>query len=190
MADLRNVYWFLQPTIAAALCFLAVLLCAYVVSGGGAADSEAEAVARLATTVEELVLPQPSLRPTEVVKIQLAGLARANRADGAVQCMSFASPQNRAVTGPLEKFGRMVRRPPFDILSNPEATLIGKPTFVDGVARVLVTVSDGPQIRSFVWVLSRQSQPPFQGCWMTDAVFPLQTQPPQPPASLDLTDAA
>ena len=59
-----------------------------------------------------VVLPRPDLAPGEVVRLQLAGLSD-QKADGVgiLQCYCFASPANRAVTGPLERFVFMQARP-------------------------------------------------------------------------------
>jgi len=129
--------------------------------------------------LKSVVLPRPSLKPEEVVKLQLAGLSD-QQADGVgiLQCYCFASPANRAVTGPLEKFGRMVRQDPYQCMARPRATLIGRPQYGDRVARLLVTVIDeNSQVQAFTFVLSRQQVPPLTNCWMTEAVFPTVAQP-------------
>ncbi len=88
--------------------------------------------------------------------------------------MNFASPDNLAITGPLEQFGHMVRSKTFRALTTPDRVLVGQTKFIDGKARVLVTLVEGRKLSCFVWVLSKQEQPPFEDCWMTDGVFPVR----------------
>lgn len=125
-------------------------------------------------TVEAVEQPRPELTPEEVVQIQLDGLASDDVTQGILQCMTFASPNNRAVTGPLVRFAQMVRQPPFDALANPETVLIGQSVFDAEQVRILVTAVREGNVHPFVWVLSKQSVLPYEGCWMTDAVFPLE----------------
>lgn len=134
--------------------------------------------------VDKITLPTPAMSPTEVVETQLAGLANP-KGDGIgiLQCFAFASPGNRAVTGPLDRFGAMVRQGPFACLAKPQATLIGAPQVEGSIAKVLVTVVDQRrQMQAFTFILSRQVIPPHEGCWMTEAVLPLGgLAPPAPP---------
>ena len=132
-----------------------------------------------------VVFPNPDLPPEEVVRLQLAGLSDA-KADGVgiLQCFCLASPGNRIVTGPLERFGQMVRSEPYKCMTRPRAVLIGRPQHGEGVARLLVTVIDEEHhIRAFAFVLGRQQESPFKDCWMTEAVLsalPLTPAPPTP----------
>lgn len=118
-------------------------------------------------------LPRPELSAEDVVRIQLAGLRDA-RPDGLgiLQCFVFASPGNRQVTGPLERFGQMVRQAPYDSLARTQAVLIGRSHIDRDVARILVTVVDETaQVRAFTFILAKQKSAPMTGCWMTDAVL-------------------
>jgi hypothetical protein len=137
--------------------------------------------------LSEVVLPHAHLSPAEVVRLQLAGLAHEN-ADGVgiLQCYAFASPANRAVTGPLDRFGRMVRQQPYDCMARPRALLVGRPEHDKRVARVLVTVMGADsQVHAFTFVLGRQQEAPFANCWMTEAVLASlpTTTPEAPPAT-------
>ena len=136
---------------------------------GGLAPSDLERV-----DLARVVLPSAALAPDEVVRLQLTGLSD-EQADGVgiLQCYCFASPANRAVTGPLDRFGAMVRQGPFHCMARPRALLIGRPQQDKHVARVLVTVIDeDSRVRAFTFVLARQQIAPFQNCWMTEAVLP------------------
>ncbi len=135
--------------------------------------------------LSRVVLPSAELAPDEVVRLQLAGLSD-QRVDGVgiLQCYAFASPANRAVTGPLDRFGKMVRQGAFQCMAQPHAMLIGRPQQTDRIARVLVTLVDSQdRIQAFTFVLGQQRDAPFKDCWMTEAVLPsLPAAAPLPPA--------
>ena len=60
----------------------------------------------------ELLKPSNKIKPSEVVKIQLVGLQKNNyefEDSGIEQTWNFAHPNNKKVTGPLEKFKRMIK---------------------------------------------------------------------------------
>lgn len=116
--------------------------------------------------------PHAKWSPEEVVRHQLAALRESgNGEEGIRQCYQFASPFNRAATGPLARFERMVRSPPYDVMLRAAETLVGSAVVQEGRAAVLVTIVD-PQrtIHVFRFFLSKQQQPPYEDCWMTDAV--------------------
>jgi hypothetical protein len=139
---------------------------------------------------DQLLLPSPQLSPSDVVQTQLDGLADPDgNGVGILQCYCFASPGNRAVTGPLDRFGQMVRQGPFACLGQPRATLVGEPQVDGRLAKLLVTVVDQQQmVHVFTFILFKQLDPPFKDCWMTEGVYPFgqlgdQPEPaqPQPP---------
>ena len=183
MPKTHDIFWFLRPTMVAILIFLVAWIGSKLLIGTHQhADLERPSAER---TAKELVHPSPELSPAEVVRVQLEGLSDGQSERGVLQCMTFASPSNRSVTGPLERFGRMVRAKPFDVFADPDRVLIGKTKLVDGKARVLVTVVAGKKLSLFVWVLSKQTDAPYENCWMTDAVFPVmidKREPNVPPA--------
>jgi hypothetical protein len=135
--------------------------------------------------LSSIVLPQADLKPDDVVRLQLAGLSD-DRSDGVgiLQCYAFASPANRAVTGPLDRFGKMVRQGAFQCMARPRTMLIGRPQQTDRTARVLVTlIDDENRLHAFTFVLGRQQEAPFKNCWMTEAVLPsLPAATPSPAA--------
>ena len=60
----------------------------------------------------ELIKPNSKISPSEVVKIQLLGLQKNNdgfKDSGIEQTWNFAHPNNKEVTGPLDKFKRMIK---------------------------------------------------------------------------------
>lgn len=174
MMNRNTVYRFLRPTLFVLFCFLLSIFGAYLLSK--LRNSEVtQDTTTLAVQEGTFRLPVPSLTAEEVVLIQLDGLASERNAHGILQCMAFASPDNLAVTGPMERFGRMVRTEKFRALAAPEQILIGKATIVENNARVLVTLLKDRKVWSYIWVLSKQRESPHEACWMTDGVFPLNT---------------
>jgi hypothetical protein len=135
--------------------------------------------------LDSIVFPNPTLPPEEVVRLQLTGLSNA-KTDGAgiLQCFCLASPGNRIVTGPLERFGQMVRSEPYQCMAHPRAVLIGRPEHGDDVARLLVTIVDQRHnVRAFAFILSKQKEKPFKDCWMTEAVLSTLPSAPAPPVA-------
>jgi hypothetical protein len=151
-------------------------LCARFVDFG---DNIVAAVAPSARA--ELQLPDPRLSPEDVVRLQVDALRAFRDDESAIhQCYVLASPSNRAVTGPLERFTAMVQNPTYCALVLHTTALVGRPVIRGGQATVLVTVLDQSRTAHvFRFFLSRQTDPLFLDCWMTDAVIPAH-RPLQP----------
>jgi hypothetical protein len=112
--------------------------------------------------------PDPRYTPDQVVKIQLEALQR----NDIETTFKFASPANRAQTGPLERFTQMINGP----LYRP---MIGSRTIeyftieIDehiAVQRVRLIAETGEEI-VYIFYLSKQEASPFEDCWMTEAVY-------------------
>jgi hypothetical protein len=117
--------------------------------------------------------PDPALAPQDVVRLQLEALRRNDAADrGIAAAFRFASPQNRRSTGPLPRFGRMIKQGPYALMLRYSDAAYG-PVQVRGrraVQRVTL-YAPGRAPVSYAFFLSRQRQDgPLDGCWMTDAV--------------------
>ncbi len=119
--------------------------------------------------------PSPELSPLAVVMLQLEALQNndlyANNA-GIRLAFKYASPANRAVTGPIERYIHMVKNPLYrSVIGFQEAQvkLIGVNA---EQARLYVDVRHTyGETAGFVWIVSRQTTPPYDGCWMTDSVL-------------------
>lgn len=192
MSTLRTTLAFLHPTVVvlAALALVVGVNRMLFPAPQAAANADIRASSALDPTdltrlgADQIVLPDPAHSPEKVVETQLAGLAdRTPNGVGILQCFCLASPSNRAVTGPLERFGAMVRQGEYACLTDPRATLVGAPRVSGPLARLLVTVVDRDRrLRAFTFILSRQTSEPFKDCWMTEAVYPVSGSVPQPPA--------
>jgi hypothetical protein len=97
------------------------------------------------------------------------------------QCYGFASPANRAVTGPMTQFARMVLGSDYRPLVFQENSLIGIPNIRGDRAAVLASVVDADRSLSiYCFYLSKQTDAPHRDCWMTDSVIrvPPMDEPP------------
>jgi hypothetical protein len=158
--------------------------CARLMDAGAGVDAPVPSAARA-----EIQLPDQRLSPAEVVRLQVDAL-RAFRSDESAisQCYALASPANRAVTGPLDRFSAMVHNPTYRSLVFQNDALVGQELVRGGQATVLVTVLDEHRTpHSFRFFLSKQTEQPYVDCWMTDAVLPqrgeVQPEPTQAPPS-------
>ena len=71
----------------------------------------------------DLIKPQPDLKPLDVLLIQLNSLKNNNTPysdAGIEQTWEFAHPNNKKVTGPLEKFKQMIYSKSYEILISHE----------------------------------------------------------------------
>ena len=122
--------------------------------------------------------PDPKLSPQEVVEFQLAAL-RANdlpTADAGIErTFRFASPANKAATGPLEHFTVMVHGSQYSSLINAVEGSVTKAVIQDNKAQILVrVVSASDSEVYYVFMLSKQTDGDYINCWMTDGVVPLK----------------
>lgn len=135
--------------------------------------------------------PTKDLSPPDVIRIQLAALAH-NRMLGEDRGIEvtwrFASPANKAMTGPLGRFRTMVKRGYPEMLDHRRSKLGGlELTAVEAKQLVLVQAKDG-RVHAYIWVLGLQEDGPYRGCWMTEAVVevdgvPGETGPDRPKKS-------
>jgi len=120
------------------------------------------------------VTPSQDYGPEEVVEIVIKALQRNDVEDNGIKTVfRFASPGNRANTGPLERFTGMIKRGFPDML-NHLGSRFGD-IVVDGntaMQTVWLTTANGSEV-GYVFQLGKQSGGEYDGLWMTDAVFPL-----------------
>ena len=75
----------------------------------------------------DLVKPNTRLKPIEVLMIQLNSLKNNNipyKDAGIDQTWEFAHPNNKAITGPLDKFKEMIYSKNYEILISHQSTEI------------------------------------------------------------------
>jgi len=124
--------------------------------------------------VEDLMTPNPSITPDQVVAIQLLALQQNDTPDadyGIRQTWAFAHPANREMTGPLPRFAAMIKGATYRDLINHRSHTITLKYKTEDLAQFEVLMEDEKgRVLSFVWVVKKARQAPFDNCWMTSAV--------------------
>jgi len=119
-------------------------------------------------------VPNEQLQAQTVVSIVLEAL-RTNQAGdaGIAQVFCFASPANKVVTGPVERFATMIHRGFSDMLNHSLSEV--EPIEVNGdqaEQRVWLETAGGTVV-GYLFQLGKQTSGEFKGMWMTEAVYPL-----------------
>ena len=122
-----------------------------------------------------LTKPNVSLKPIDVISIQLNSLQRNNipfNDAGIEQVWEFAHPNNKRITGPLEKFKKMIYSENYQMLiehENSEITILSEDTN-KLVYKVYILSSDKKRY-SYIWQIEKvQTQGNLKDCWMTTSV--------------------
>jgi len=124
-------------------------------------------------------LPRPSvdLQPGDVVRIVIDALAHNDEpyADAGIETtFYFASPANRVNTGPLDRFTRMVKSPPYGIMVNHVDSEFSEVVYIGNRAYQMVRLTAANGVATvFAFRLGRQLDGEFKDMWMTDAVWPV-----------------
>lgn len=117
--------------------------------------------------------PSPDLTPGSVIRIQVEAL-QANDSPtpdaGIAAAFRFASPGNRAATGPLPRFTQMIKLGYPDMLGFAEAEYGAIQVVGDRAQQAVTLVQRDGRRTTYVFALSRQRGGPYDGCWMTDGV--------------------
>lgn len=140
------------------------------------ADAAPDAPSEPAPDAAPASEPAPELGPEDVVRAQVRALQTNDipRTDAGIERVwRFAAPDNRAVTGPLERFVDMIHSPAYaPMLGHAEASF-GE-VQIDGdlaMQTVWLSTADGALV-GYVFVLERLALDTCDGCWMTVGVAP------------------
>ena len=122
-----------------------------------------------------LIKPNISLKPIEVLNIQLDSLQRNNipfNDAGIEQVWEFAHPNNKQITGPLEKFKQMIYTENYKILIShikSEVTIISE-SENKNVYKVSVLTKDKKKYY-YMWQIEKvKDEGSLINCWMTTMV--------------------
>jgi len=120
--------------------------------------------------------PDPSLAPERVVEIQLRALQRNDHPSsdaGIARAWAFAHPDNKRVTGPLERFAAMIKSPMYRMLLGHREHTIERVAAGENSVVFAVTVvpASGPVV-VYRWTVARVRSGPLAGAWMTVSVSP------------------
>ena len=123
----------------------------------------------------ELINPNSSIKPSEVVKIQLNGLKYNNqdfKDSGIEQTWNFAHPKNKKVTGPLDNFKRMIKGDSYQMMINHLSHTITKLGSDNNWAQFEVIILDKNKIyHKFNWQVEKYIiEGALKDCWLTTMV--------------------
>ena len=123
----------------------------------------------------DLVKPNSSLKPFDVLMIQLDSLKNNNnpyKDAGIEQAWEFAHPINKASTGPLERFKQMIYSESYKILISHENNkiIMLKETPNKLVYKVYVLSKDKKKYY-YIWQIEKvDGEGKLKDCWMTTGV--------------------
>jgi hypothetical protein len=137
--------------------------------------SGADGPASDSTDADILPEPSPTHAPVDVVRIQVEALRENDHphTDAGIEtAWRFASPANRANTGPFDSFRRMVRTDDYAPMVDHGTATMG-PVGVTGSRATVEVALTGPEgrNRTYRFRLSRSHRGHRDDCWLTDAVL-------------------
>jgi len=122
----------------------------------------------------DIITPTPAITPDQVVAIQLRALQENDLPEtdhGIRQTWAFAHPANRAATGPLERFATMIKGATYrDLLNHRSHTITLRQQAADRAQFEVLMEDEKGRVLSFIWVVKKAREAPFEDCWMTSAV--------------------
>ena len=123
----------------------------------------------------DLIIPNNSILPAEVIKIQLDALMNNDKKfedSGIEQTWKFAHPNNKKNTGPLPNFKMMIKGNSYQMLLNHLSHIITELESSDNWAQFEVVILDKDKIyHKFNWRVEKFTmEGPLQGCWLTTIV--------------------
>ena len=123
----------------------------------------------------ELLKPNSTISPKEVIKIQLSGLQQNDlqyKDSGIEQTWNFAHPNNKRVTGPLDNFKRMIKSDSYQMMINHLSHTITEIGSSDKWAQFEVIILDKNKIyHKFNWQVEKYTlEGTLKDCWMTTMV--------------------
>ena len=123
----------------------------------------------------DLLIPNNSILPAEVVKIQLVALMNNDKKfedSGIEQTWNFAHPNNKKNTGPLPNFKMMIKGNSYQMLLNHISHTITELGSSKNWAQFEVVILDKEKIyHKFNWQVEKFTlEGPLQDCWLTTMV--------------------
>ena len=123
----------------------------------------------------DLLIPNNSILPAEVVKIQLVALMNNDKKfedSGIEQTWNFAHPNNKENTGPLPNFKMMIKGNSYRMLLNHISHTITELGSSDNWVQFEVVILDKDKIyHKFNWQVEKFTpEGPLQDCWLTTVV--------------------
>ena len=129
----------------------------------------------LSLSKAELKIPDKTILPVDVIKIQLNGLMNNDekfKDSGIEQTWNFAHPENKKNTGPLPNFKMMIKSKSYQMLLNHLSHTITDVGGGDKWAQFEVIILDKEKIyHKFNWQVEKYiDEGPLKDCWLTTMV--------------------
>ena len=129
----------------------------------------------ISITKADLLFPNNSILPADVIKIQLNALMDNDskfKDSGIEQTWNFAHPNNKKNTGPLPNFKMMIKGNSYKMLLNHLSHTITALGSSNEWAQFEVVILDKEKIyHKFNWQVEKFTmEGPLQGCWLTTVV--------------------
>ena len=129
----------------------------------------------LSISKAELKIPNKTILPVDVIKIQLNGLMNNDekfKDSGIEQTWNFAHPENKKNTGPLPNFKMMIKSKSYQMLLNHLSHTITDVGSGDKWAQFEVIILDKEKIyHKFNWQVEKYiDEGPLKDCWLTTMV--------------------
>jgi len=123
----------------------------------------------------DLLIPNNTILPADVVKIQLAALMNNDKKfedSGIEQTWNFAHPNNKKVTGPLPNFKRMIKGDSYQMMLDHISHTITELGSSDKWAQFEVIILDKNKIyHKFNWQVEKYTEEGvLKDCWLTTMV--------------------
>ena len=123
----------------------------------------------------ELLEPRRDIIPSEVIKIQLAGLQKNDyefKDSGIEQTWKFAHPDNKKITGPFDNFKRMIKGDSYQMMIDHLSHTVTQLGGGDKWAQFEVIILDKEKIyHKFNWQVEKYTiEGPLKNCWLTTMV--------------------
>ena len=133
------------------------------------------AVMFIVTAPADVIKPNNGIEPYQVVKIQLRSLKNNDdpfKNAGIEQTWEFAHPNNQRVTGPLDRFKRMLKGASYSMLINHKENTVTEIYRSNEMATYEVVVLDkDKQYFKFKWQVEKINiEGNLLDCWLTTAV--------------------
>tara|TARA_B100000287_G_scaffold222679_1_gene210044 strand:+ start:959 stop:1453 length:495 start_codon:yes stop_codon:yes gene_type:complete len=133
------------------------------------------AVMFIVTAKAELIKPNITIKPAQVVKIQLNSLMnndKPNMDNGIKQTWEFAHPSNKKYTGPLPKFINLIKSDSYKMLINHiESEIIEVFKSSTQYGFEVTILGNDKKYYKFQWIVEKYyDQGPLKDCWLTTSV--------------------
>ena len=124
----------------------------------------------------DIIKPEKNLTAYDVIKIQLNALKnnnKPNKNSGIKQTWVFAHPENKKITGPYERFQKMLLGDQYNVLLNHESHKIklimnSKNKYIYNVE----LISSDKKMYFYEWHLEKSTIKNCNNCWFTTIVSP------------------